>query len=170
MSLSATKETLIGAVTIGILLAVVLGNAVHHRTEGEGRNGYTVEAVFQRAEGLAPGAEVRLSGVPVGEVLSQNLDAHFQSHAQLLIESKIPIPLDSAVTIETDGLLGPKYIEVQAGGSDDSWKDGTVVDLGLTQGSIAIQDLLARIVAQAQARHAAARAASLPSQPGTSTP
>ena len=154
MKASASREAWIGGVVLAVLLAAVIGNAIHHSVQGEGHSGYSVEAIFPQADGVEAGTEVRLSGVPVGQVVSQSLDATFQSHALLLIESKMPIPTDSAVTIETDGLLGAKYIEIQAGGSDESWHAGTRVDQGLTQGSLGIQDLLTRIVGQAQARRA----------------
>jgi len=159
MTSAATRETAIGGVVVGLMLIAVVGNAVHHRVSGEGHHGFMVEAIFPQADGVGGGTEVRLSGVPVGQVVSQSLDASFRSHATLLIETKTPIPADSAVTIETDGLLGAKYIEIQAGGSDDLWHDGSMIDEGLTQGSLGIQDLLARIVGQAQARHAASASA-----------
>ncbi len=149
---AANREAVIGGVVLLALLAIVGLNAVRQHTGGDGHSGFVVEAVFPQANGVTVGTEVRLSGVPVGVVVAQSLDGQFQSHTSLLIDTALPIPTDSAVTVETDGLLGAKYIAVQAGANDESWKAGSHIERGLTQGSLSLQDLLSRIVGQAQAR------------------
>ena len=42
-----------------------------------------------------------------------------RSYYALRFDSKIKIPDDSAASIETNGLFGGKYIEIQPGGSED---------------------------------------------------
>lgn len=144
------RETVIGAVTVGVMALVLWLNAADRDEVGEDAEGYLLEAVFQRTDGLGAGADVRVAGLNVGRVTGQVLDEAFRAHVDLRIESGVGIPIDSAAVIETDGLLGSKYIEIQPGGAEEMLEPGQRVEY--TQGSVVIEDLMARIVAQAKAK------------------
>ncbi len=160
------RETAIGAVTLGVLVLVLWINAADRDAIGEGGGGYRLSAVFQRTEGLAPGADVRVAGLAVGQVTDQTLDEHFRAHVTLRIDGDVQVPVDSAAIIETDGLLGSKYIELQPGGAEDMLKPGQRIEY--VQGSVVIEELLAKVVAQAKAKRAeaASRAARPPVEGG----
>lgn len=144
------RETAIGASVLGALLLALALNAVKDEGRGGAASGYTVEAVFRRTDGLAVGAQVRMAGVPVGRVAEQVLDEHYRAHVTLAIEAGLDLPLDSSAVIETDGLLGGKYIELQPGAAEEMLPPGGTIEY--TQDSVLIEDLLARIVAQAKAK------------------
>ncbi|VBB69674.1 ABC-type transport system involved in resistance to organic solvents, periplasmic component [invertebrate metagenome] len=110
--------------------------------------GYTVVAHFNRSDGLATGGEVRLAGVSVGRILSQRLGSDYQVWTTLHIVAGVHIPDDSAAVIHSDGLLGPKFIELVPGGSHRMIPPGSVIRY--TQDAIVIDDLLERILARAR--------------------
>ena len=112
--------------------------------------GYTLFAHFNRSDGLATGGEVRLAGVSVGRVINQRLGSNYQVWTTLHIAAGMQIPDDSAAVIHSDGLLGPKFIELIPGGSDRVLTSGEV--LHYTQDSILIEDLLERILIRARMR------------------
>lgn len=157
MAISRARETAIGAVTLGVLVLLLWTNAADRDEVGEGATGYKLSATFQRTEGLEPGADVRVAGMTVGQVVGQTLDDRFRAQVTMRIDSGVDIPADSAAIIETDGLLGAKYIEIQPGGAEDMLAPGQRFDYA--QGSVVIEELLAKVVAQAKAKRAAAAAA-----------
>lgn len=148
------RETLIGGVVLGVLALLLMVNGLDRDAPAEGQGGYGLEAVFTRSEGLSIGAEVRMAGVPVGRVVGQTLTGDFRSRVALRIESGILVPEDSAAIIETDGLLGAKYVELQPGGAEETLPPGGRFDY--TQGSVVVEELLAKIVGSAKARRQAA--------------
>jgi phospholipid/cholesterol/gamma-HCH transport system substrate-binding protein len=170
MTAKTSRETMIGAATLGLLLALLSFNAADRDEAGGGVSGYPLEAVFQRTDGLAVGAPVRLAGLEVGKVVGQTLDGAFRAHVALRLQAGVAVPEDSAAIIETDGLLGSKYIEIQPGGAEDMLSPGGRFDY--TQSSVVIEELLAKIISMAKARRAAGpEAATAPGAPaGTVAP
>lgn len=78
---------------------------------------FSLRTCFQDANGLRPGAAVRLAGVDVGRVRS--VRAQPADHAcpaavemQLQADYEMKIPRDSVTSITTAGLLGETYLEI----------------------------------------------------------
>lgn len=166
-ALTDLRETLIGALVLGVL-AVVFALNVADRGDDDRAAGYTLTASFQRTDGIAIGAPVRLAGIRVGEVTGQALVGGFRAELTLRLDPGVEIPVDSAAVIETDGLLGPKYIEVHPGGEDDILLPGGRFDY--VQDAMVLEDLLVRIVEQARQKaqeRAGQPAPAAPGSPGT---
>ncbi len=148
--IKASTEILIGALVVAGLLFII--GLLYSGSGRDVRTGYDVHARFQRLDGLSVGSEVRLSGIPVGRILSQELDEKFQAVVRLRIAADVQLPKDTAAAIHTDGLLGSKYIELQPGGDDAMIPpDGYIL---YVQNSVLVQDLLELIVAQLQTKGA----------------
>ena len=121
---------------------------------GVGRSdvpGYELVARFDKADGLGLGSDVRLSGVGVGKVVGQTLDARFRAVITMRVAPGVTLPDDSAAAIQTDGLLGAKFIALQPGASDAALSAGA--EFHFTQGSMNVEDLLELVVAQAESKH-----------------
>ena len=89
-----------------------------------GQKTYEVTAVFANG-GLKPRAAVSSAGVTVGRVKSIELDPKtFQAVVTLDIYSQYQFPADSQARILTAGLLGEKYIGLEAGSDDANLKNG----------------------------------------------
>lgn len=144
------RETVIGGVVMLLLMVALVSNAASRHRKKDVQDTYTLEAVFHRSEGLMTGADVRVAGVPVGKVVAQTLDDQFRAHVRLSVHNDVKMPVDTAAVIETDGLLGSKYVELQPGGDTEMLEPGQRVEI--TQGSLVIEDLLAKIVAMGHAK------------------
>lgn len=142
-SLAAYRDTLVGGLVLCALAGVFVVNAFGH-SRADVTEGYHLRASFRSAEGLSAGADVRFAGVSVGRVADQTLEGGFRARIDMIIANGVGIPSDSAAVIETDGLLGGKYIEIQPGGEDDMLDPGQ--SFGYTQDSLVLEDLLARVL------------------------
>lgn len=162
-SLTDLRETAVGAAVLAALGVLFTLNALDSGQD-ERVNGYTLTASFQRADGVALGAPVRMAGIPVGEVVAHGLAGGYRAELTLRLNTGVEVPADSAAVVETDGLLGPKYIEIHPGGEDLLLKPGGRFDY--TQDAMVLEDLLARIVEQARdrARQRTAPSATPPDQ------
>ena len=130
---SNTFEALIGAVVITFTLIFLFFGFQSMRLNNEGK--YNVSAVFNRIDGIKLGSDIRMSGIKIGTVSSQELDnITFQARVLMAIDSDILIPDDSSAKITTDGLLGANYISIEPGGNDIYLESGD--EILFTQGSV----------------------------------
>jgi phospholipid/cholesterol/gamma-HCH transport system substrate-binding protein len=145
------REPVIGALVLAVGIAIM---ALAYASNGQRTmNGYDLEAQFAKAEGIGVGADVRLAGVDIGKVIGQRLDDRFQAHLTLRIAPSVKLPKDTAALIQTDGLLGAKFIALQPGSDDADLKPGD--HFQFTQSSMNLNDILELIISQAQASRAA---------------
>lgn len=71
------------------------------------------------------GADVRISGVKVGSVLSAKLNENdYTADVVLSIDPTIKLPIDTQATIADAGLMGSKYVRLIPGGERLWLKDG----------------------------------------------
>lgn len=124
------RQTAVGIfVLIGLLcvayLAVKLG-----RMELFSQKGFEISARFDSANGLRPGADVELAGVPVGRVTAIRLDPdpiRSQAIVDMRLDRDLHLSDDSMASIKTSGLIGDKYISLSRGGSEDEIKSGGMI-------------------------------------------
>lgn len=114
------KNNLVEAL-IGVVVLVVAGwftYLVYSRTDIAQNGGTEYVAYFNRIDGLSVGADVRISGVKVGTVMEQSLDAkrNYLARVELTVNPSIELPIDSSVRVSSEGLLGGSYLNVVLGG------------------------------------------------------
>jgi phospholipid/cholesterol/gamma-HCH transport system substrate-binding protein len=76
--------------------------------------GYRLTVDFDTAAGLEPKSDVKMAGVPIGKVEEIQLVGN-RARLILRIQQGIRIPIDSIGSIQTQGLLGEKYVEILPG-------------------------------------------------------
>ncbi len=136
-------ETIIGAVVL--VVAVFFVVFAYRTAEVAPTGGYELIAKFSRVDGLATGADVRVSGIKVGTVYDQKLDPEtYDAVIRLSINEDVEMPDDTAVKVATDGLLGDTYLSLEPGGSPDMLENGDEIEF--TQGSINVMDLVAQAI------------------------
>jgi phospholipid/cholesterol/gamma-HCH transport system substrate-binding protein len=93
------------------------------------------------------GSPVTMAGVSVGEVDGIRFDSKtYKAVVRIRIDPQYnQIPDDSYASIQTQGLLGGKYIGLSAGGSDAYLKDGGHIDQ--TQSAIVLESLINKFFA-----------------------
>lgn len=134
-------ETLIGAAVVAI--AGVFFYYGWHTTGSGAVAGYELIARFDRIDGIAVGTDVRLSGIKVGTVTTQELDQKtYRALVKMNIKNEIKIPDDSSIKVASEGLLGGAYLGVQPGGSETMLAAGG--EFETTQGSIDLVGLLGK--------------------------
>ena len=111
------------------------------------KTGYHVSAAFDNIGDLKVGSPVTMAGVRIGEVENIGFDSKtFKAVAQLRIANQYnQIPDDSYASIQTQGLLGGKYIGFSPGGSDTNLKEGSRVEN--TQSAIVLESLINKLFA-----------------------
>ena len=86
-----------------------------------GADAFHVRAAFQEIRGVEVGTRVRLKGIDAGEVTAvlppRQLDAPVVLRLRLKGEFRRLVRPDSVVRIESDGFVGGKVLEINAGGS-----------------------------------------------------
>lgn len=136
-------ETLIG--TLVVAFAAVFLFYGYSISGMQSSSGYHVKAAFSAVDGLANGSDVRVSGIKVGTVVSQNLDPEtFQAVVMLDLAPSVKLPDDSSAKITSEGLLGGSYISLTPGGSEDMLSDGG--EIMFTQGSVDLMSLIGQAV------------------------
>ncbi len=159
------RRNIIETVMGGVVLLVAVGFVILAFQSGvvSKPSGYVVTAEFDNASGLAPGSDVRMSGVKIGTVTSQRLDPDtYFAVVTMSISESIRLPRDTSARIIADGLLGDNFVALEPGGEREMIPAGG--EISFTQGSINVVDLLGRFI------FSAAEVAGQPGSSGESGP
>ena len=108
--------------------------------------GYEISANFDDVSGLKIKSAVTMAGVRIGRVSDIVFNSEtFEAVVKIRIESQYKtLPKDTSASIYTAGLLGEKYLGLEAGGDDENLKQGD--KLKLTQSSLVLEKLISRFV------------------------
>ncbi|WP_435259028.1 outer membrane lipid asymmetry maintenance protein MlaD [Thioclava sp. FR2] len=106
---------------------------------------YPVKASFRAVDGITVGSDVRLAGLKVGTITGLELNPQtYFADAEIEIQNSVQIPVDSAILISSEGLLGGNYVEIMPGGSLENLSPGDEIED--TQGSVSLVNLLMKFV------------------------
>ena len=114
---------------------------------GGAKKGYHVSAEFDNIGDLKVGSPVTMAGVTMGEVTGIRFDSKdYKAVVSLRMDPQFnQIPDDSYASIQTQGLLGGKYVGLSPGGSDSYLKEGSRIDQ--TQSAIVLENLINKFFA-----------------------
>ena len=114
--------------------------------------GYHVTADFDNIGDLKVGSPVAMSGVRIGEVSGIRFDSTiYKAVVSMRIDPQYnQIPEDSFASIQTEGLLGGKYVGISPGGLDTYLKEGTNIEQ--TQSAIVLESLINKFFASFASR------------------
>lgn len=88
------------------------------RVDTKAITGYELTANFMKIGGLEVGADVRISGIKVGSVLSTKLNADdYTADVILSIDNSVKLPEDTVAAIADVGFMGGKYVSLEPGKS-----------------------------------------------------
>jgi phospholipid/cholesterol/gamma-HCH transport system substrate-binding protein len=132
---------------------------------GGAKAGYHVVAKFDNIGDLKTGSPVSMAGVRVGEVEGIRFDPQdYKAAVTLRIDKQFKqIPDDSDASIQTQGLLGGKYVGLSPGGSETYLKDGGQIEF--TQSAIVLESLVNKFFANMAGK----ASGSAPQQPQETT-
>ena len=136
-------------ILVGVIFALLLGISfmwLHARSvTRQSSHGFTLYAQFGKVDGVSNGAEVRLGGLKVGRVVRQTFTKDYQILVELALNKDYQLPVDTSIQIETDGLMGPKHLEIVPGADEEFLQDGEKI--GYTQDVMILNDLLDKVLA-----------------------
>lgn len=133
-------ETAIGAAVI-LIAAIFFAFAYTSSGAGKNQGGYHVTAEFDNVEGINVGSDVRMAGIKVGTVTASKLNPeNWQAVLTLSIAPDVKLADDTTAKITAEGLLGSKFVALDAGGSDIILADGGAITY--TQGAVDIWKLI----------------------------
>ena len=145
------RNTVVGGLVLAVLFfAMVISYGGSKISDKAQVGSYSLSATFNQVDGLFVGDEVRLSGIRVGKVGAQHLDKNFRAVVTLDIDDNVELPLDSSVSIHTDGLFGSKFVVLEPGGEMDALKHGQSIDY--TQDAVIVSELLDLIISEGKAK------------------
>lgn len=139
---SSAAETLIGAAVLAVAggFLVYAANTADVAISG---GGYDLKAEFRKAEGLAVGADVQISGVKVGSITSIELnEKNYYAVVSMSVRDSVKIPEDSSARVLAESLLGGNFIAIEPGASDFMLEPGASFEF--TQGSVNFLDLVTK--------------------------
>lgn len=143
MKNTKTIEALVGGfVILGLFGLVFLAYQVSQVSRIGSGGSYTLYANFSSVSGLKPRASVTLAGVKIGRVEQIEIDKDdYEARVALSIDSRYDnIPIDSSVSILTQGLLGEKYLGLDIGAEEEYFTDGDEFDF--TKSAIVLERLI----------------------------
>jgi phospholipid/cholesterol/gamma-HCH transport system substrate-binding protein len=127
----------IGVVCLGYL-SIKLG-----KLEIVGGNQYEVEADFDSASGIKPGATVEIAGVEVGRVRTIKLNED-RAMVVLSIHDDVKLYADTIASIKTRGIIGEKFMALSPGGGGEPLKaGGRIRD---TESGVDLEELVSQFI------------------------
>ncbi len=102
--------TLAGLITLAVVIVQLTGLVLF------GKPGYEIQGVFSEVRGLTQGNSVRYAGVEVGRVEEVRANPH-SVDVRMRIYKDTRIPFDSDFSVESDGIIGEKFVSIVPGKS-----------------------------------------------------
>ena len=144
-----TTEIWVGIfVAAGLAALFMLAMKVSNLASYSGDEGYEVSARFEDVSGLKVRSPVTMSGVRIGRVKQIAFDDQaLQAVVVMEIEPHHNLlPKDTSASIYTAGLLGEKYVGLEAGGDEQNLVEGD--EIKLTQDSLVLEKLIGQFVSK----------------------
>lgn len=119
-------ETVLGAVVL--MVAGIFVYFFQQTAQVRATQGYAITASFAKIGGLAKGSDVRISGIKVGTVTGQRLDPKtFDAVVTMTIAPEVKLPADTIAAVDSEGILGGKYVRLEPGRAAESIPPGGAI-------------------------------------------
>jgi len=136
-------ETVMGALVL-VVAAVFLFFA-YTTTQIHAGGGSQYTATFDKVEGLRDGADVKISGIKVGQIEALTLDPKtYFAIVRINMDSSIKLPVDSVATISSSGLLSDKFLAIEPGNEDQLIPSGGKITH--TQSAMSLESLIGQVI------------------------
>ncbi len=123
-----SMETTVGIFVIITLLCVAYLTLKLGDVSFLGDNSYAVFAKFTSVSGLKVGSTVEMLGMEIGRVAGFTMDQKDQvAVAELRIGNGVKIYDDAIASIKSSGLLGDKFVNIDAGGGGELLEPGGII-------------------------------------------
>ncbi len=145
-----TIEIVVGAfMVLGLAALAILAVQVSGFTTDARGGSYSVYARFENLGGLNVRSKVSVAGVVVGQVAEISLDQEsFTALVRMEIDNNVnQLPIDTVAAIQTEGLLGGKFVALSIGADEEFLAEGDeIVD---TQPALILEELIGKFLLNA---------------------
>ena len=145
-----TIEIVVGAfMVLGLAALAILAVQVSGFTTDAHGGTYSVYARFENLGGLKVRSKVSVAGVYVGQVAEITLDQEsFTALVSMEIDDEFDrLPVDTVGAIQTEGLLGGKFVALSIGAEEDILAQGDeIID---TQPALILEELIGKFLMNA---------------------
>ena len=132
-------------VALGLAALLGLAMKVGNLTSGKIGQTYTVTAAYENIGSLKPHAPVKSAGVVVGRVNGISFDSKtYEALVTIDIDERYVFPRDTFANIYTAGLLGEQYVGLEAGGDEESLKNGDKITQ--TQDAVVLEKMISQFL------------------------
>lgn len=145
-----TKELFygVGLLLLGLLAFIWVVNKQHDVESNADKDGFIIHSSFGRTNGLHLGDDVRIAGINVGKVIKADLLDNYHVDLTFLLDKDYKIPEDSSAAIESDSVLGGKYVDISLGAEDTTIPyDGRLI---YTQDAMVLEELIDMVISYAK--------------------
>jgi phospholipid/cholesterol/gamma-HCH transport system substrate-binding protein len=142
-----TIEISVGAFLVAGALAIVfLVVRVSGINPAAGGDTYTLHARFDEIAGLSMRSKVSMAGVTIGRVTAIEIDSEYgEAIVSMAIDQRIDnLSVDAGARIQTEGILGGRYVSLIPGAEDEYLVDGDTITE--TQGAFVLENLIGELV------------------------
>lgn len=102
-------------------------------------------AIFDRADGVLVGSEVRMGGVNIGSVSAVGINKkNFKAQLNIDVDASLSLPSDSSAEVVSESLMGGKYINITPGNDNEVLKNGDKITI--TQSSVSFESMLSKYI------------------------
>ncbi|MCA9509913.1 MAG: outer membrane lipid asymmetry maintenance protein MlaD [Myxococcota bacterium] len=144
MQASPGRDFAVGLFVLAGLAAIAYLSIQLGGLSYKGPGGLLLTGSFDEIGGLSVRAPVTIAGVKVGQVTGIDLDDDLRARVQIDVDASIPLPIDTAAGIRTQGLLGDQFIALEPGAEDATLESGDV--LSFTESAINLDKLIGAVV------------------------
>ena len=138
-------EVAVGAVVLLVATGFLLFAVTSSGRSLMAPDGIHLRAKFDRIDGIAVGADVRMAGVRVGSVTEARIEPEtFLAVLTLRVDAVLRLPSDTSAEIQSEGLLGGRFVSLVPGGSERVLTNGQTI--ANTQGAVSLESLLGRFI------------------------
>lgn len=132
-------------VALGVAALLGLAMKVGNLTSSKLGETYSVSAAFENIGSLKPHAPVKSAGVVVGRVDNITFDSKsYEAIVRINIDKRYAFPKDTFANIYTAGLLGEQYVGLEAGGDEDTLKNGDKITK--TQDAVVLEKMISQFL------------------------
>lgn len=136
-------ETIMGIVVL--VVATLFMMFAYRVSDLQVVKGYEIKARFLKVGGLNTGADVRINGIKVGTVISQEINPlDYMVDVGLSILPNIKLPEDSVISVAGDGLMGDKFIKIDPGKSEEKLMPGS--EIKNVKDAKSLEDMVGEII------------------------
>jgi len=140
--MTSSKTRVIATAVVAVFGATAAGWAGQSASQSPD-SGLLVRAEFADASPLLVGNDVKVNGVPVGEVASLEADGNRAMVTMLLNPAALPVHQDARFTIRPVSLLGERFVELNQGSAAASpLRTGATVPLAQTSTNTDLDQVL----------------------------